>query len=164
MARKRKRRGLTPIPFEAQINLSTLANGSVLTGGLLTLGEDFFCTSVVASWTIRSSNDEGPLEALLAHGDYTDTEIIEALDASPTDPDDKVANERSRRQVRKVGVFKHESAEAHIAGGELVKTRMMMSIGDGHTIDFGVKNNSGAALTTGATLDIVGTAWGRWQR
>ncbi len=153
------------IKVAAELALLTLSDDTVKTGGMITLGEDFFATSFVGTWTILGSNDEGPIHGILAHGDYTDSEIGEWSDASPNDPDDKIANERNRRQCREAGQFVHNAADAAIqADGTKVYTRMGWSIGDGHTVDFGAINRSGAVLTTGAVLAIAGILHGRWQR
>lgn len=166
--RKGGRRGsrIVRIPFRANVALGTLGSGTVLTAGILTFGEDFYCTSIVATWTNKNHKDENPIHCVLAHGDLTDVEIGEAWDASPSDPDDLIAIERSRRKVRKVGqIVPGPGVDGYVgADGEKIYTKMGMSIGDGHTLDFGVINNTGAALTTGMDILIDGVAYGRWQR
>jgi len=163
---KSKRSNDVWIPFRAALALSTLADDTVLSAGILTLGEDLFVISIGASWTLRSGNDEGPIKVGWSHGDLTDTEIKEAIDASQTDPDDIIAVERGRRPVRKAGqIIRGDGAEEHFpSSGEMDWTKFLKSIGDGHTIDFWAFNESGGALTTGSVLMVDGVVHGRWQR
>ncbi len=169
MARKR-RRGFVAIPFQTEITLATLANNAVLSAAILTLGEDLFLISIDATWTLAGIDlGEMPIAVGFAHGDLSDTEIAEALTAALTDPDDIITKERSRRPVRKAGVLAEGSAiagsDVPMSDGDIVRTRMKMSIGDGHTIDVWAQNRSGAAnLTGGMIVKVEGTIYGRWQR
>ncbi len=160
-----KRSKLVRIKFVAQLALGTLPTTTAVSAGILTLGEDFYCTSIVADWTLENSNDQNPIHVGWSHGDYSDTEIGEWNDASPNDPDDKIANERNRRQIRQAGTFKAASTGVDDYISEKpVYTKMKMSIGDGYTIDFWAYNFTGASLTTGAVMKVSGTAFGRWER
>ncbi len=155
------------IPFEAEQDIGALTNGTVLSFGMLpaTLGEDFFLVGVKATWAVRSQTTaEGPLVVGFAHSDLSVGEVAEALDASVTDPDDIIANERSRRPVRRVGKFPGLSTDEVLNDGLSVITRAKFSVGDGFNVSAFAQNRSGATLTTGTTVVIDGLLYGRWQR
>ncbi len=167
MARKRsKSRGMIFIQIDATVTLSTLAAGAIITGTVLTFGEDFFMVGMKASWSLRDGTDgEMPILAGFAHGDLSVTEIGEWQTAEVTDPDDIIANERTRRPCRKVGVF-GESARTDQAlnDGAPLLTRFKRSIGDGHALNLWAMNQSSATLTTGTQVKATGHIYGRWQR
>ncbi len=162
----RNRKGFVAIPFEVTLALSTLANGIVAsTGVLANFGEDIFIMSMKASWTLRGATpNEGPLALGYAHGDLSNTEIAEALTAELTDPDDIIQREKARRPVRRVGSFPVISANEALNNGNDVKTLIKFSVGDGHDLSLWVQNLTGATLTTGAVVNLVGVLFGRWQR
>ena len=131
------------------------------------LGEDLFCISVDTTLSLRGiAAGEGPLTVGVAHGDLSIAEIVEALDANLTSPDDIIARERSRRPVRRIGIFAaQETGESQILnGGIVLRTKLRFSVGNGHDVSFWIRNQSGAALTTGGFLETHGTLFGRWQR
>ena len=106
---RKNRRNFVAIPFQTKINVGTPNNGDVVSVAAFTLGEDLFHISVEGSWTrIGGTAGEGPILVGYAHGDLTDIEIGEALDASLSDPDDIIAKEKSRRPVRRAGNFHGE--------------------------------------------------------
>ncbi len=171
MARKRRggkrRRKLTAIPFTTRLTLSTLASSTVLKVSSLgnAFGEDFYCHSVHANYALSGATPtEGPLSFGYTHGDLSVTEVLEAITAELTDPDDIIAKERSRRPVRKTGNFPLQAADETFADGRNVRTGLGFSVGDTHKLDFWALNNSGAVLTTGAIIDVDGVLYGRWQR
>ncbi len=172
MARKRRRksknrRNFVAIPFSQAVALSTLADETVLKTGLAqSMGEDIFVISVDLSIHIKdNTTGEFPLFFGISHGDYTVAEILEAVNAEQTDPDDKIAMEHGRRQVRKIGgIHGTEALGVQFNDGKTIRQKIGFSVGDGHTLDFWVKNQSGGALTTGAVIELDGVIYGRWQR
>ncbi len=154
------------IPFESAVQLSTLADDTVLTNGLFTLGEDFFVISIDARWSIDDLTlAQGPISVGWSHGDLTVTEVREQLVAETTDPDDIVSNEHRRRPVRKAGMFSGAATSEVLNDGKAIRSKFRRSIGDGHLLRFWAWNNSGAALsTTDPLLTVVGNIYGRWQR
>ncbi len=164
---KKKDRNFVSIPFSASLGLVTLANDIVVDVGAFgnQLGEDLYVVSIDATWTIHGlTATQGPIDVGFAHGDLSVTEVAEALDAEQTDPDDIIARERARRPVRRAGKFPGLSTNEALADGEKIRTRMRMSIGDGHDINIWARNKSDAPMTTGAVVDIDGVIYGRWQR
>ncbi len=175
MAKKRKakynrRRNFVAIPFTAEFVLGTLADDTVLFGNLLgsAFGEDIFVISIDGLWGQQNPTlTEGPIEFGFAHGDLSAAEIREALVAELTNPDDIVAREHARRPVRRVGQFNDSSSAGSVIqfnNGNIKRTPLRFSVGNGFQITTWVFNKSGAALTTGQTIHIAGTLFGRWQR
>lgn len=164
---KRRNRNFVAIPFSVALSLSTLADDTVLSAGIITCGEDLYLISVDSTWHIRGiAAGEQPLECGFAHGDLTDAEIGEALGAELSDPDDIIARERARRPVRRTGnaVGLTGDTDLTVANGEMVRTKCKFSVGDTHTVDLWVANRSGAALAGGAVAEVNGVLYGRWQR
>ncbi len=168
MARKRSSRGrnFVAIPFQTALTLGTLADlTAFITSTVSGFGEDIYVLSVDALWALHTHTaGEGPISVGLAHGDLTVTEIKENLQAEMTDPDDIIAKERSRRPVRKSGIFSGLNTEEALANGEQIRTKVKFSVGDGHNLNAWAFNQSGAALTTGTVIQVIGTIYGRWQR
>ncbi len=170
MAKKKQgknRRNFVAIPFNTDIVLATLADNTVLPATLFSsaFGEDIYVISIDASWILAgSSSQEGPIFVGFAHGDLSAAEILEALDAEQTDPDDRIAKERSSRPIRRVGGFDAQIANETLNHGVNIRTPMKMSIGNDHFVDAWAVNRSGATLTTGAIIHVNGTLFGRWQR
>ncbi len=165
----RKRRypkGFVAIPVNVSLALAALASDTILSADLLaSLVEDLYISSIKGYWSlIGATPTEGPLNMGFAHGDYTVNEIEEKLDANVSDPDDKIAVERSRRLVRSAGIFPVITANEVLHGGIPVSTTMKFVVGDGKAVSFWVYNRSGAVLTTGATIGFIGTVFGRWLR
>ncbi len=161
----KNRRNFVAIPFSSILNLGTLADNIVVIDGLTSVFvEDIFIISIDALWSIRAlAVGEVPLIFGFTHDDLTVTEIAENLAAELVDPDDIITRERARRPVRKVGQFtKAGSAEESINNGNILRTRIKMKLGDGHTLAAFVQNKSGTTLTTGAIVEIIGTIYGRW--
>ncbi len=169
--RQRRRRGgrrgrpLKGLTVGSALALSTLADGSIILGDVMTFGEDFFITSFVSELALRNQTPgQGPVQVGWAHGDLSTGEIIEYLDANLTDPDDIVTAEHNRRPVRRIGKFPSIAADEVLVNGRPLKTRIMKTVGDGHTFTIWARNQTGAALAGGAFLEIQGTVFGRWLR
>ncbi len=107
---------------------------------------------------------QGPIYVGICHSDLTVTEVREALQAEMTDPDDIIAKERSRRPVRKLGVFKSIDLDDTINDGMPLRKKIRFAVGDGHNLQLWAFNRSGAALTTGSIITALGTLYGRWLR
>ncbi len=173
----RYRKSFVTIPFSNSVVLDTLADNTVLLQDLTgSLGEDLFWISLDISASIRglTAGQGDPMTLIAAHGDYTSGEVLEALDVTLVDPDDKIEQERARRLVRKVGVFQQEGQmddtftglrmKGPRGGGSVIRQKTGWSIGDGHAPAIGLHNRSGAALSSGAVMEFDGNIYGRWQR
>ncbi len=165
--RSTRRKGFVAIPFTAQMSLATLADAIVIAQNLLsaTFGEDIFIISIDWIASIRNlTGGEVPLSLGLAHSDLSVTELAEGLDAEVTDPDDIIAKERARRPVRRLGVFSGNVGDITLNDGRVTRTKVLLQVGDGHSLNVWIRNQSGSTLTTGAELEIGGTIFGRWMR
>ncbi len=164
--RAKRSRNFVAIPFDQEILLGTLADQTVVKSTTTpVLGEDLYIISVDGTWTLKGATaTEGAIAVGLAHGDLSVAEILEALTAELTDPDDIIQKERARRPVRKVGAFPVLSSNEALKHGDEIRTKVKFSVGDGHTLDMYAFNKSGATLTTGAAVQCSGVIYGRWQR
>jgi len=165
--KRSRKKNFVAIPFNTAITVGAPVADAVVAVDALgnDLGEDLYLISLDAAWSIRDHTvAEGPLQVGVAHGDLSVTEIAEAINAEMTDPDDIIQKERSRRPVRKAGAFAGLSSEEVLENGAMVRTKCKFSIGDGHNLSLWVINSSGATLTTGTLINIIGTLYGRWQR
>ncbi len=166
--RRRRSKNFVAIPFNFQMGLATLADGTVILQAMLasTFGEDIYLVSLDWGASIRDlTAGETPISFGLAHGDLSLTEVAEALDAEVTNPDDIIAKERARRPVRRLGVF----GESLLTGmtvndGILKRSKILFSVGNGFDLNWWARNQSGGTLTTGAIIEVNGTLYGRWQR
>jgi len=163
----KRRKPFTWVRVNAQISLGTLIDDTVLKGSISTLTEDFYFHNMLGTWSIAGlALAEVPIMVGFAHDDYSVTEIEETLDsgATFTSPDDKIAQEQSRRLVRTVGTFSAIGVSQVLNNGEQVRTGMKFVIGDGHGLAMWALNQTGGTLTTGATVRFIGHAVGRWIR
>ena len=164
---KLRRKNFAPIPFSSANTLLTLASGATLKSNLLagSFLEDIFVISIDCLWTIRgATTDQGPIVVGYAHGDLSNQEITDSLDANLLEPDNIIQRERSRRPVRRAGVFPLQNDDEVINNGVPLRTRCKFSVGSGHALVAWARNQGGGALSTGAVVESQGMLWGRWQR
>ncbi len=160
-----RRKNFQAFPFNVQLALLALADETVLKANLFVsdLIRGLFNISVDATWAVRGlTAGEGPINVGWAHNDLSIVEIKENLDVEMFDPSDIIARERSRRPVRKSGVFQGLTAVEVISNGNIIRTPLRFTTDIGHQIVFWGMNKSGANLTTGAVIEIQGTLYGRW--
>ncbi len=165
-SKSKNRKNFVAIPFTNALALGTLADETVLSNSISQVfGEDLYVISVDITLGLRGHTaSETPIMFGLAHSDLTDAEILEALNAEVTDPDDIIAKERAKRPVRKIGGFYGTIAEPVFNDGKKYRQKMAFTVGDGHDISLWAKNQSGAALTTGTIIEYDGVIYGRWKR
>ncbi len=164
--RRKRSKNFVAIPFSEAVTIIDNLDGVVQLDTLLpALTEDLFIVSVDCRWGIANHTpQEGPLEVGLAHGDYTAAELIEFLDANVIDPDDMIANEHSKRKVRRSGLFSGLAQEEVLNNGNAIRTPCKFTVGDGKSFTYWLRNRSGAQLTTGTLLLIQGVVYGKWLR
>ncbi len=107
---------------------------------------------------------ENPISVGFSHSDLSVTEVLEALKADLSSPDDIIARERARRPVRRVGNFAGPDVNQRLNDGKKIRQKIGFSVGDGFDLDAWFWNRSGAVLATGTVIDVDGTIYGRWQR
>ncbi len=101
---------------------------------------------------------EGPLTIGYAHPDYTVTEIKECLEAQAAiDLGDKVAQERSNRLIRVIGMIDAENDVLN--DGMPVTTKLNWVMPAGQTPNLFVFNESTGPLTTGSSVKLAGDMW-----
>ncbi len=167
MAKKGRRSSgkFRAVPFTIELALSTLANEIVIATNVFGSNStrQSYIISVDAVYGMRGHTAaEGPIEVGYAHGDYSVTEIKEALEAGASfDPGNKVAQEQARRLVRSVGLFNGLATDENLQDGAKIRRTIKFAISQGFNLAFWAKNKNGAPLTTGSTIEVSGTAYMR---
>ncbi len=167
-SRKRKYpKGFAAIPFTATLPLLTTAADVVVKQNLFSnsFDEQFWCTSVKGTWQLRDSTaGQQPIEVGLAHSDYDVGEIAEKLVADEANVrGNKIAQEQSRRLIRRAGSFGMGSeADQVLNDRRNLRTGLQFKITNGFNLSMYARNRSGAPLTTGASVQLTGTLFGRW--
>ncbi len=160
--RTRRRAALVVLRYTFVLTLSTLANVTAVKVNVFTgnVTRDLFMQSIDCLWSMRDHTaGEGPIIVGFAHGDYTVTEIKECLEADTLSLADRIARERSTRWVRDGGIFDGLGGDTTLNDGRAKRTRLRFPIENGFNLAVWAYNQSGAALTTGATITGVGKAY-----
>lgn len=143
--------------------LSTLASETVLTQECLALSDDVFLLSADLMVSLYGhTSGEGPLLVGLANDLYSVTEVKEAINAAPTKRSDVIQLEHQRRKVRKIGLFHGNNTEEVLNDGKPIRVPIKFGLGASDDLNMFVMNMSGAALTTGSFVRLVGQAYGKW--
>ncbi len=163
-----RRKNFVAIPIEGSVALGALAHGSVELGPVLAsvFTEDLYAISVdiEASITGLTAGEGEPSHLVVAHSDYSDTQVDEKLSVAFLGPGNKIEQEQSRRLVRLGGSFKSSALSSAAIKLQLEDKRIKLKflISNGKTLNIGVVNRSGSTLTTGSSLRFIGTIYGRW--
>ncbi len=122
-----------------------------------------YCISADCMWAIRgAAPGDGPVQVGYAHGDYSVTEIKEALEAGLSfDPGNKTEQERARRLVRRAGQFSVTAVDEVLNDGRPKRTKLGIMVTQGFNLSLWAKNKRGGALTTGMVLEFSGTLYCR---
>lgn len=160
LAKYKKKRGyMRALPMFQSMALGTLADNTVV-GAVLgnTVANDTYLISadLMASLANHTAG-EGPITVGIAHGDLSDAEIEECLEAVASwDNSDQIAQEHRRRKVRTIGVFPGVGTEESLNNGNPIRVRCRFTLHSGLGIKIWAHNRSGAALTTGTLLKVDG--------
>ncbi len=120
--------------------------------------------SAKLTWSVFNlTAGEGPINVGIATDDLTVAQIQEAINASPSSRSDYVAFEQASRPVRQAGVFSGLSTEETLNEGRAVRTKLGIAVANNNDPVFYANNVSGAALTTGASLRVIGHLIVKWQ-
>ncbi len=155
---------------DSAIALSTLGGESAIVVTTdITWGEDFRLlktefTAIVEGLTSTEGNG---LLIGLADGELTATEIEECLQADgPGDRNDNAPAERANRPVWIIGAVDPASESTlrfkGARGDFLMEWKKRWTFSNPEGLEFFVYNQSGNALTTGATVRINATHYGVW--
>ncbi len=175
--RKRSRgKNFVALPVTGSLALSTLNDDTVLTTSLLgtNFTEDLYAISCDLSVSVRSltAGQGDPMSIGIAHSDYSATEILEHISVALAGPGSKIEQERSRRLIRKTGVFQQQGNQDDSFtsmnmigrdGSRIVRTTLKFTAQSGKALNLYVHNRSGGALSTGSVLEFDGTIFGRWR-
>ncbi len=163
-SRSRRDANFVSIPFEIGFALATLNDNAVAKATLLNNTEGLRISSIDGSWTLRDlTPGEGPITIGWASNDLTVGEILEAIQAAPVSPSDRIQVERAGRQVRQIGVFPGTLESSSLFDGASRRKRLFWKIYSDNSLALWVLNKSGAQLTTGALLEGVGRIHGHWM-
>ncbi len=168
MAKHRKRdAAFAVLPYNTSQALSTLGdNTALVTNMTATLVEPLHVISLDITEAIRDlTPGEGPIEVGVSHGDYSVTEIVEALNAGQSITGrnvDMIEKEQARRLVRLFGKFDGTEESEVLNDGKPIRVKLGWTIGTGKTLNVFAVNRSGATLTTGAVVEVSGKIYGRW--
>jgi len=158
---KRRRYSLRAVRITPARTLTTLGAATAIIASLTgTSGSSYRAVSVKGVWTLTGlTAGEGPITVGYSHGDYSTTEIKEYLEsATSINVGLKVEQEKSRRLIRVVGTFA-SSGNAALNNGNPIKTRLNWLITETKNVSLFVWNEGTGALTTGASVNMVGTMW-----
>ena len=147
------------------LSLATLGNATALPGEVVPAADgEYLAITMKGTWALRDGTAaEGPITVGFSHGDYTATEIGEWLASSTAmSRGDKIANERAKRLIRRVGVFSGSGTDETLNDGKPITTRLGWAIPEGTVINLWAFNQSGAALTTGTEVVFNGQVFLRW--
>lgn len=154
------------IPVFHTQTLGTLSNVTSAQNEMLeTSDNEYRVLSVKLNWSWRGvTAGEGPIEFGVCHGDYTQTEVDEALEAEAAIlRGDKVLQEQANRLVRRLGMIDPLGQVAGVFdNGRQLTTRLNWVISEGKTLNMFAYNRNGSALTTGSNLQIGGHAIIKW--
>ncbi len=171
MAKKRRgarrSRRFQVIKVQQSADLGTLVTNVGLKTVLWDITQDAYVIAADLTWTLFGMDLlDGPVDVGLAHGDLTNSEIVNALDASPKSDSDIIALELTRRPVRLVGTFpqpENTGAGKTLNDGKKIRTKCRFAItGATDLVFFGV-NRGVQPLTVDTTLAVAGKVYINWQ-
>ncbi len=152
------------------VALGTIGNNAVVKTTSLVIEEDFriLKSEIFARVDGLTATEGEGLKFGMANGELTVAEIAEAIENDgPVDRNDASGNEQAMRKVDLLADGLHINiAETELKffnpeGGLKITNKLRWTYSDPEGWTFFV-HNAQAALTTGATLDIVATHYGVW--
>lgn len=156
--KRRAARGIWRRPYvTVSLTLTTLATKDLLSDTLSNaVDEKCRWMSIEAAYSlVNLTTGDGPIMFGVAHPDYSDPEIEEAIEAfGAVTLADKIANERANRLVRVIGVLTEQ--ETAFRGGNLVKTRLNWMLATGQQPKVWAYNQGAALLSTGSEVTVQG--------
>ncbi len=171
MARQKRRRARPFNLRKVRINVSTsigaVAAADLITGPLTAVSTNpYRVMSAELAYSVTDLAafiDDGQTVGL-NHGDYTNAEVEECLEAQGAiDIANLVEQEQANRLVREIGVMAHGGSStdsgAALNDGRPVKTKLNWRIGIGDTVSVWIRNGSDTVWTDGSNLLVTGHIW-----
>ncbi len=160
---RRRTKNFVVLKVQGTLALGALANATAIDGNFLDVDDDLRLISMDVLWAIHDvTPGEGPIEVGINSDALTPAQIVEALDASPTNRGDRIALERSGRPVRSSGIFAGQLANESLNDGRLLRTKLMFPLSQAQILNLYAVNRSGTTLTTGGTLKFTGKVYAAW--
>ncbi len=161
--RKGRRFTLRKVRVQATITLSTLAAKDLLAAAMIGVStSDYRIVSTDLTWGLNNLTEgDGPILVGLAHGDYNDAEVEEAIEVANINQATKTEQEQANRLVRDVAILGAQGAGTQFVanGGEPIKTRLNWRINTGKSVSMWAYNLDTAAMQTGAIVTATGHVW-----
>lgn len=172
MVKKRSSRGYTnknfrQVRLQENLDAGALGADALISGELIPASDSAYRLSsldVMSMWTDIAAVIDGGAAFGFALGDYTDTEMFEALTASASiSRGDLIAIEKAGRKVRLVGNFPSSPSAAPDGGvnfneGRRKKTKLNWMVPIGETVKLFIWNQSDTIWSTGSKLTCIGNA------
>ncbi len=146
------------------VTMGAAVSGATVVGTLLDLTQDAYLISADLSWSMDDHTaGEGSINVGLNNSVLSETEITEALTASPNSQDDRVAQEQSSRPVREAGQFAGLNTNEVLNNGNLFRTKLKFVVTSARDLEIFGRNISGVTLTTGTLIRVRGKVYGNWK-
>ncbi len=153
--------------------LLTLADQAALfIGSKLAIADDFRMLKTECFCTLRggTAGDVGGLLFGLADADLTPAEVAAGIAANaPTDANDQVGSDLAERPSWLFGALVPDSSGTAgnfvgIDGSPMLVLKPRWTFGTTKSWAMFIYNNTGSALTTGASVDLIEKSFGVWIR
>ncbi len=165
--KSRRSRNFAAIRIDETLLVGALAAEDLISSTMVTFGNEAYLISadLTWAWSGQQSNSQGPIVVGVAHGDYSATEIEEWIEAiGSADPNDKIAQEQSRRLCRMAGTLPGNLDFVSVLNdGNVTRLKLKFKVQDAGTLQAFAYNTGSATITTGSALVITGKLFLNWQ-
>ncbi len=145
--------------------LGTLASKTGIITTTTTAPETCRVSSIKATYTLSDfapAANIGPVLVVVAHSDYSLAEVEAWVERTASwAPGDKIAQEISRRFIRKIGIFRtptNSQLSSVLNDGKPIKTRLNWRLDTGQGLQFFLYNLGTVALAGDPNVNIQGNA------
>ncbi len=154
---------------DEELGIGTLAAKTLVSTGFdESVLETTLVSSIVATYALSNVTpiaNQGPLLVGIAHGDYSDVEIEQVIEATASwGKTDLIAQEVSKRKIRRIGIFDRISESTPLLvttlnNGRPIKSKLNWTLQTGQTLKLWAYNLGTAAYaTTAPNIDLQGHA------
>ncbi len=167
MPRKGKGRkydpNFTSCRVSGNLDLSTLATVTLLGADLVPAADEAYraISLDVAVAADAIVGGDGPVAVGIAHGDYTNAEIEEWIEATTSiSRGDQLVLEKARRKCRLIGEL--TAVNGAIGDGRRLRVKMGWAIPTGDTLKVWAYNYGSGPMTTGTRVSVSGKMYLRY--